>query len=829
MKKVIILFLLLFVIWNISIVSAGWWWGWGGWSWCVADKIITLMPWWNVASTPKLLSWITFSNSWVGISFYTLVWSSWTSVIPTVQTIVPLEGFVVNNSTTESVSMCLIYKTNVSPMEALFQKTLNLWRNILWITTITDPFAYIDWAVRSIDFTKNNSSNLVNWVNSSFTVNNGSSTVTAPELWESYGVFVSSLPAIYGGNQDGNEEYTGNICDTPENVLSCSLGLDTCPTECISAPTSTGNCDISEKSVEFSSGVTVSLSITNTWTNLRNLHTVLNTWELSNLRCDLMTPDSTIRSISSCNGNFTYDGNTTGRIKIWIRYNEVAPTSREGKPNNNSERTYPQWTYNFGNLESCTTPVICNTPENVLACNLGLDTCPVECTLPMGITLLNNSISVSNNIQGTMSVNLASLVFSLTGTKIGTWKLYSFRVDLSWTNWQKFAGWGIIVYNNWVPLVSNTIVSGSSQTITFVLPTPLSITKNSSQIINIRLDQIPVTTSIWDELQLLVNNINAQNAINSDPIGTWLSTVGTKIIIDSDSIATIVNQSYTNKLIQAGSTDIIGSVKIKALNGSGMLGNLHIQLSGLTTIDTAKLSSLKLLKNGVIIFALPIDDVQYIGLGQLINSWEIITYDVQATFANINTSGNLIRPFVTKVSEFGFTTKHNNTLIITGTNISANITPVKSKPIISLVSANKIGNNAVYRINIASNGGDMKLSSTVFRIINNTDTTGTLLTGTLWLGNEGVTLLGVVSANGTATFPNLSELVNIANGTTASFTLIIPVSNRYIWANLGNIGIEINNISYYDEFSDASVVLHSNMFDSYKWDITPVTTLAVIQ
>ena len=64
-----------------------------------------------------------------------------------------------------------------------------------------------------------------------------------------------------------------------------------------------------------------------------------------------MTPDSSLRSISSCNGEFTYDIQKAGRIKLWIRYNEAAPSEREGKPSSNSQWTYPQWIYDFDNEE----------------------------------------------------------------------------------------------------------------------------------------------------------------------------------------------------------------------------------------------------------------------------------------------------------------------------------------------------------------------------------------------------------------------------------------------------------------------------------------------
>lgn len=64
-----------------------------------------------------------------------------------------------------------------------------------------------------------------------------------------------------------------------------------------------------------------------------------------------MTPDSVLTPISTCNGYFDYDETNVGRIKLWIRYSEAAPTDRDGKPSSSSVRTYPQWVYDFDNEE----------------------------------------------------------------------------------------------------------------------------------------------------------------------------------------------------------------------------------------------------------------------------------------------------------------------------------------------------------------------------------------------------------------------------------------------------------------------------------------------
>jgi hypothetical protein len=68
------------------------------------------------------------------------------------------------------------------------------------------------------------------------------------------------------------------------------------------------------------------------------------------LRCDILLPDNTLKTVAACNGQFTYNGDDDeGTIKLWIRNNEQAPTDWEDKPSSSSVRTYPQWGYDFDN------------------------------------------------------------------------------------------------------------------------------------------------------------------------------------------------------------------------------------------------------------------------------------------------------------------------------------------------------------------------------------------------------------------------------------------------------------------------------------------------
>ena len=113
-----------------------------------------------------------------------------------------------------------------------------------------------------------------------------------------------------------------------------------------SAHTSNNDC----KEVEFSNG-TVCVSIENVSSDKFKLVTDKEDSSVGTLRCDIMLPDSTLKTIPLCNGTFNYDNSDSGRIKLRIRANDDAPTDREDKPSSSSIWTYPQWMYDFNNEE----------------------------------------------------------------------------------------------------------------------------------------------------------------------------------------------------------------------------------------------------------------------------------------------------------------------------------------------------------------------------------------------------------------------------------------------------------------------------------------------
>jgi len=198
---------------------------------------ITLTPWWNVVSTPALLSNISFSNWGDGISFSKLESGLRVSIVPNIETLKPLEWFLVENTNSSDVDMTLIYSDNVSPTEAIFQKNLDLWRNFLGITTNVNPFNNIVWSVNmTMDFTYSDSDNLLNSVNSTYAWNQNSSIIVAPQYWEAYWAFITSRDAIYWwinnkGAKNGIFDPNWFWC-TMEELKVCVLDDD--PDGCLS-------------------------------------------------------------------------------------------------------------------------------------------------------------------------------------------------------------------------------------------------------------------------------------------------------------------------------------------------------------------------------------------------------------------------------------------------------------------------------------------------------------------------------------------------------------------------------------------------------------------
>ena len=195
-------------------------------------KNITLYPWWNVVSTPAILSSIEFLDGESWISFSKMENGTRINVPANATNIKPLEWYLVNNSNNTNKLITLMYKTWVTPAESMLQKTLHLWWNLLWITTVNNPFSHISWANMSVDFTNNGTSNLRNKVNTNYTWNSTSSNINNPQLWEAYWIFVNQNNVIYWGINNWWVVIDNVDCEDADVVLACLENLNNCPDAC---------------------------------------------------------------------------------------------------------------------------------------------------------------------------------------------------------------------------------------------------------------------------------------------------------------------------------------------------------------------------------------------------------------------------------------------------------------------------------------------------------------------------------------------------------------------------------------------------------------------
>lgn len=194
----------------------------------VAETSITLSPWLNVISTPAILRWISFSNSGDNISFATLqnhkrqpitinnnnVWSVFT----------PLTWFIVRNDTSEDVTITLSYGTNIDESGIFLEKKLDDWRNLLWITTKSNPFENIANATATTildltDWTKSNK--VITW--RTFQL------ATWFTLWKAYWVFINQLSWLYWW-RNNYKDLNGLSPEECQEI--CENDDYNCPNEC---------------------------------------------------------------------------------------------------------------------------------------------------------------------------------------------------------------------------------------------------------------------------------------------------------------------------------------------------------------------------------------------------------------------------------------------------------------------------------------------------------------------------------------------------------------------------------------------------------------------
>jgi len=321
------------------------------------------------------------------------------------------------------------------------------------------------------------------------------------------------------------------------------------------------------KDVEFSNGVTACVNIVDAWTDRRSVTTDLNWGSTANLRCDIMTPDSQLRSISSCNGEFSYDVQKAGRVKLWIRYSGAAPITWEGKPSSNSEWTFPQWVYDFDNEERVDDNLTDSSSSNGDLDNFYVTT---DDTTPSTSQYVDLTVEARDNNNDTVTNYTDSVNFKVyyRSSSSSTWTLTTsstyYTMSSSYTNGYDFTSSnnGIKTFTNLIKFNRNNYdykvrVYDENDTSIYKEITYYVGTSNNNNNSNGNLDNLYVTTddTTPSTSQYVDLTVQARDS-NNDTITDYTDSINFKVYYRSSSSSTwtlttsstyyTMSSSYTN-------------------------------------------------------------------------------------------------------------------------------------------------------------------------------------------------------------------------------------------------------------------------------------------
>lgn len=453
----------------------------------------------------------------------------------------------------------------------------------------------------------------------------------------------------------------------------------------------------------------------------------------------------------------------------------------------------------------------------------------------------NSSASTKNVQRGDRNVELAQLEFSTTSDVVS--KLYTFKADVSGTSRQLFDGAQVTVYDaNGTALVSDTINTGASDKLSFVLPSYVTVAKGTPAKFTVKIDNIPNAVSTAGKtltLKFATADVNAKEIINNNRVYPATAITSTTLTSVVGGTPTIVNQSYTNDLVKYGTTDVIGSIKIKAVNADVVLKDMLFKLNGLTAASghMNKISAAKLFEDGVEVATLTktgiylqADDVnKTIALGATKN------YEVKVTVSTINTNTDVLPTFVTVLDNSSFESTYGTTLgtVLTG-NVSANVTAVNEIPTVTAVSATTKGNNVVYKITLASTK-ETTLSGVKLSLLGTNLSGGSAalngLTGTLSSDDLGTTdyATAVITSNTLTLGGIANNLVSIMG--TRDIYVIIENAAVLDGESPSTVRVSLTDISYNDVFEDDTKFPLNGMLAGYQsliangLDLTSIVTI----
>jgi len=446
----------------------------------------------------------------------------------------------------------------------------------------------------------------------------------------------------------------------------------------------------------------------------------------------------------------------------------------------------------------------------------------------------SNTISSAKTVQrNDRNVELANVEFSTTTDIIS--KVYSFQAQLTgaaFTGHDKydFAGGTVTVYdasNN--ALVSATIINGQN-TLNFVLPSGVNVSKNNPVTFKVKLDQVANSTVSGNSLQLTFNGavVNAKNFITNNPIYPAGTLSSVMVNVKDAGTVNVVSQSFTNKLVKLnGSTAVIGNVKFHPYNGDAILKTLT--LSGL---DVTKVTKVVMKDSGSLVATfVKSGTVLYVdNVDQTILADTTKLYDVEATFMSASTANDLLPNTITLTLQ-GATFESNNGASVTVTPslpqpIGGTCQLIKDIPTITAIAGIKGSNYATYKVTFQASAGETRINKLVLALGNNlTSTSGAMVNiSTTENGATPSAAYGTsVVYSSTVTFSSLDITVDNTN----AVTLYINVKN-VTWSSANNtpyINIGLSDLDYSDVFSDATQSAHTNMLLNYKAAMTDITDL----
>lgn len=233
------------------------------------------------------------------------------------------------------------------------------------------------------------------------------------------------------------------------------------------------------------------------------------------------------------------------------------------------------------------TPAICNTPENLLACSLGLDTCPAECQTVVAKegTLTLSSIGVDyTSIPGTGDIVFGSIKLDSAGADIS---VNSIKINLQGLVSVNDLGAGSRVYfeKDGVRISSKTSFNSADKTALVTFTTPLVV--KSSETIDVVLSLYGASLT---DIQLKSTDVNASaQTVNGSFVSPSLRTTTYAVA----SVTAGTGTDYTPKTVKVDPTSLITLWGLKVTKSNSTDRAVILKAVTLNNLWSASVSDLE--------------------------------------------------------------------------------------------------------------------------------------------------------------------------------------------------------------------------------------------